>query len=476
MLLAGGAALGPLTAGAAASNLLYYGGPVAHSANVVLVQWGAHVRSSYAASTTGDPGFFRYLAAHDGSTSDIGGVLAQYMDTTGHNSQNSFRFAGAFQIAPTVAPTPPASVTDYEIQSELDKDIYSGSLPTPPGDGLSTVYVVLFPPGDNVCFDGGGGCAYDATDGFCAYHGSFQLTGSTHVLYAAMVDDGPGTANYGYCGPSDTDLQNQTSVVSHELSESINDPLVAESAGLSQPLGWYDPTYDGEIADKCDAAPLATNGSWSVEPLWSNADGRCAASESAYSAPTASFVAPSTGAVNQPVAVDASGSSDPSQDHTSAFEQGVGRTFSIASGITRYSWNWGDGTAATASALAAATHTYTASGTYAVSLTVTDALGFTSTTTHQVAVTTTGAPESDRPDRRGDRGQRPGGHPERDREPGGPGPVLPLRLRHQSGLAQPIDPADHRTRRDERRPRQRHPLRAGALRDLLLPTRAHGGR
>src|SRR5579884_1670577 len=216
-----------MTAAASASNLLYYGGPVVPSANVVLVQWGPDVSSTYTNSSTGDPGFFKYLASQNGSTSDIGAVLAQYMDTTGHNSQNAFSFGGSFVVAPAVGATPPANVQDSDIQSELAKDIGSGALPAPADGGLATVYVVLFPPNDDVCFDGGGGCAYDATGGFCAYHGSFALNGSTQVLYAAIPDDGPGTPNYGYCG-GDSDIQNQTSVVSHELAESINDPLVGE--------------------------------------------------------------------------------------------------------------------------------------------------------------------------------------------------------------------------------------------------------
>lgn len=387
VLLAGACALGPMATGASASNLLYYGGPVVHLANIVLVQWGSQVRSTYSNSTTGDPGFFRYLASQNGSTSDIGGVLAQYMDTSGENSSNAFSYAGAVQINPPVGAAPPASVADSAVQAALAANITSGALPAPAANGLSTVYVVLFPPNDNVCFDNGGGCAYDATGGFCAYHGSFTLTGSTHVLYAAMADNGPGTPNSGYCGASATDLQNQTAVVSHELAETINDPLVSESPGYAPPLGWYDPTFQGEIADKCDAAPSATNGPWTVERLWSNLDGNCAAAESSYSAPTARFLAPGSAPTGQQIGFNASASTDPANNRASALEQGVNSTFSISSGIAAYRWNWGDGTPATSAGTPTATHAFATAGTYQVSLTVTDHLGFTSTTTQQVSVT-----------------------------------------------------------------------------------------
>ena len=83
---------GAQSALAANNTLHYYGGPVAHSMNVVLVEWGSSVRSTYTDSNTGDPAFFSYLASQSGSTMDIGGVLAQYMDTTGKNSQNAYSY------------------------------------------------------------------------------------------------------------------------------------------------------------------------------------------------------------------------------------------------------------------------------------------------------------------------------------------------------------------------------------------------
>lgn len=368
---------------ATASKLLYYGGPVVHSANVVLVKWGPRVRTSYTNATTGDPAFFRYLAGQSGSTSDMGGVLAQYMDSTGHNSQNRLSFTGTAQISPTVGTS--SGVQDSNVQTELAHGIGSGALPAPAGNGSSTIYVVLFPPGEDVCMDGS--CAYDSGGGFCAYHGSFALQGSsTQILYAAMPDNGPGTPNYGYCGPSSSDLANQTSVVSHEVAETINDPLVAEAGPLAAPLGWYDPTLNGEIADKCDNLPLASNGPWKVEPLWSNRDGRCESGEPSYSAPTASFLAASSVSPGAPLSFDASTSSDPTSNRASALEQNLGSTYSISSGIVSYQWNWGDGSATSTSSTPASTHSFASAGTYQVSLTVTDALGFTSTVTHAVTV------------------------------------------------------------------------------------------
>jgi PKD repeat protein len=80
--------------------------------------------------------------------------------------------------------------------------------------------------------------------------------------------------------------------------------------------------------------------------------------------PAASFTASTSGLT---VAVNGSGSTDP--DGT----------------IAQYAWNFGDGSTGTG---ATTSHTYTSAGTYTVSLTVTDNLGATNTTTQQVTVAT----------------------------------------------------------------------------------------
>jgi hypothetical protein len=381
--------LGLLVAAPAASavSLRYFGGPVAHSMNVRLVEWGPGVRSAYTDPNTGDPAFFSYLAGQSGTTTDIGGVLAQYMDTARANSQNRLSYGGLDTITPPATGgvsgcSLPTCVDDSVIQSALHDSINAHALPAPPGNGLQTIYVVLFPPGTDVCQ--GGGCAYDATGGFCAYHGDVPLTSSTHALYAAMVDNGPGSPNAGACGASATDINNQTDVVSHEVAETINDPLVAESTRNGPPLAWYDSRL-GEIADICVGAnEQASNGTWTVQKIWSNRDGQCVAGESVYSAPTASFLADTSAATGQPVSFDASASTDPAGNSASMTYSRT--SYSIASGLAGYRWDWGDGNTSTPSSSATATHAYASAGNYQVSLTVTDNLGFTSTVTHQIAV------------------------------------------------------------------------------------------
>lgn len=367
------ALLGGAQTAAASSNLDYNGGPVAHSISGVIVDWGPNINSLYTNETTGDPGFVKYLAGASGSTGGIGGVLAQYMDNTGHNAVNAASYGQQYQITPSVSST---TITDAQIQSELASQIQAGHLPRPAGNGLQTIYLVLFPSADTECIDSqtcSANAPDPATQAFCAYHGNTNLPDSTNVLYAVLPDNTSGPMST-ECGNASTLLGDQTSYLSHEWSETITDPLGT---------AWWD-SSGNEVGDKCNQF-MGVQGSWTVQFEWSNLDSNCASGESAYNAPTASFLAPSTALASQPVSFNASSSSDPSANTASI----TNTSYAISSGISSYQWTWGDGTSTT-STTPAATHTYAGVGTYQASLAVTDKLGFTSTVTHQVAITTGG--------------------------------------------------------------------------------------
>ena len=83
--------------------------------------------------------------------------------------------------------------------------------------------------------------------GFCAYHETFTAPNGVVATYQVMPDL-TGTTG---CGNS-TDLGNTTSVLSHELSETITDAEVGFATVNGPPLAWYDPT-NGEIGDICNA-------------------------------------------------------------------------------------------------------------------------------------------------------------------------------------------------------------------------------
>jgi PKD domain len=360
----------------------YYGGPIVHTSTGVVVDWGSGVNPIFTGPTTGDPGLINYFASSSGSTGDVGGVLAQYMDTNG-NAAPDVTYGGQFAITPNDTST---TIDDSGIQTELVSQIENGALPQPSGrDGLGTVYLVLFPPGDTECLDNEGTMCSGSS--FCAYHGNARLPGGTAVLYAVLPDNSTGLMNQN-CGPASTPLANQTSFLSHEWSEAITDPLVGEATSADgPPLAWYDdvcPTLSstcGEIGDKCNQLQ-GLNGSWTVQLEWSNLDSRCEGSEPSYSAPTANFTANSTTYAGQPLGFDGASSSDPSSDQTSMAYSST--PYSINSGIASYEWNWGDATGSETGETAS--HPFADPGLYQVSMTVTDNLGFTSTVTHPVLV------------------------------------------------------------------------------------------
>ena len=97
-----------------------------------------------------------------------------------------------------------------------------------------------------------GSCSFST---YCAYHGTFA-SGSATVLYAAMPYAGTDLAGCGIQSgsgtPNGADTDAEISVASHELMETVTDPLLN---------AWYDPT-GAEIGDKCayTYGPTSSNG------------------------------------------------------------------------------------------------------------------------------------------------------------------------------------------------------------------------
>ena len=98
--------------------------------------------------------------------------------------------------------------------------------------------------------------------------------------------------------------------------------------------------------------------------------------------PTPSFTTPDNDYVDQPTSFDASGSYD------------------LSGPITTYEWRYGDGSATETTSGATATHVYLKTGTYQVSLTVSDESGSknASTQTRQVRIETEPPPPPSSPE------------------------------------------------------------------------------
>ena len=160
-----------------------------------------------------------------------------------------------------------------------------------------------------------------------------------------------------------------TLATSKDIDQDFSCPSVPQPPGSPTPTScrWGD--YAGASTD-----PSVDHAVWGSNQWNGTADGAHDAQWATQNfalivnaVPTAAFSAsPNPASTGQPVNFDASGSSDPG-----------------GGGITSYAWDFGDGSSG---AGVTTSHAYGAAGTYTVQLTVTNAEGFSASTTHSVTV------------------------------------------------------------------------------------------
>ena len=244
----------------AAPQLQYFGGPLLGNVQIQLVYWNKDVMFQdklpgfYSAIT--QSAYFDWLTEYNSPTTTIG----------------RGSYAGSYTDSVAIPKT--AQIEDADIQTELSSLIAKKAVPQP---GANTLYMVYFPPGLNIDQGGQGSCQV-----FCAYHNTF-LNNGTQVQYGVIPDQGGNCT--GGCGGDPDQFNNETSVSSHEMIESVTDPAVGlmTSNTPGAPMGWYDST-NGEIGDICNAVQ-AKVGAYTVQREWSNARGLCVATAQDAGAP-----------------------------------------------------------------------------------------------------------------------------------------------------------------------------------------------
>jgi hypothetical protein len=143
---------------------------------------------------------------------------------------------------------PGGTVQHSAIQKLLQQDIDVGTLPA---TNRNTLYFVFLPEGVQVVQGGSASC-----QSFCGYHDSF----GSNVYYAVMPY--PGCSG---CTGGLAVFDALTSTTSHELCESITDPIPGQ--------GWYDDN-NGEIGDIC-AWKTRKLDKYTIQLEWSNKAGSC---------------------------------------------------------------------------------------------------------------------------------------------------------------------------------------------------------
>lgn len=368
-------------------NLDYGGGPVMPSNTNYAVYWQPSTGPAYPSDY--QPGLNRYFEdlAHDsGGAQNVDSVATQYNDTAGELSSYESHFGGALidtKAYPANGCTRAAiCLTDAQIQAELKSFVTANGLP----HDLTHEYFLITPPGVESCFEKAGNIcsANSQAPYYCAYHGSFRVTGGPIVYandpYVTEVlgcDDG----NHPNGSTSDGALQGG---LSHEHVESITDPEPNNA--------WTDwgSLEGGEIGDKCGGTNGATLGNaengasynqvvnghfyWYQEE-WSNQTHQCL-QRFTFSGeqPTATFAGAAAG--GNAMSFDATGSTAPG-------------------GVAKYSWQFNDGpgpTKTTETAKATVSHTFPAGGSYLVALTVFAADGTSIGTSRKVIAGTPPVP------------------------------------------------------------------------------------
>jgi hypothetical protein len=250
---------GPVRA-AAASNLLYYGGPVIPHAKIYAVFWGGNVDANTRQNigpffgNIVDSGYMDWLSEYDTNGKAVDG-----RDGT-HQHIGRGSYGGAFTIAPARTSN---DLSDADVQAELEAQIAAGHLP--PSDENS-LYMTFFPAGVNISIEGQKSCS-----SFCAYHEGFKSKSGAPVYYGVM----PVCGGFG-CGFGDA-FQNLCVAASHEAIEAVTDPFPTPGSNPAFPQAWN--TSDGqEIADLCQSSNGSVTGhglTSTVSGLWDNASSSC---------------------------------------------------------------------------------------------------------------------------------------------------------------------------------------------------------
>lgn len=367
-------------------DLSYHGGLVMRTNRTYALFWqssAAPPSQQFSATYVGLINrFLADVAADSFKRSNRYSANNQYYDRSGHITYNSTYggLLGDTQPYPTQTcadPTRPLNpcLTDSQVQAELTRFLNANpSLPR----GLGTVYIILTPPGVSSCDNSLGACSFNT---FCAYHSNTSDALYTNQPYPDTGGCDPSGQHPSFDGSDATakDADMQMSLVSHEHSEAITDPL--GNAWFEDAPGTSEDGY--ENADKCQTsfgAPLGStypsqpdrqfnqqiNGhTYWLQEEWSNLDGGCV-QRSANRSPTAAFSSsPNPGSTGQAVSFNGTQSSDVDGD------------------IAAFNWDFGDGTTG---AGATPTHSYSNAGSYTVHLTVADGESATGTATALVTV------------------------------------------------------------------------------------------
>ena len=275
------------------SNVEYHGGPVMTTAVIYTIFWipsnlqnGAPTSMSKAYMNLQN----RFFADYPGHGIDNNNTqYYQVVNGVTTYAHNRGTFAGKNGTFTDTSPypasgctdsvTPGNCITDAQVQAEIQNVIASQGWPS---GGLTNVYMLFTSNGEGSCFDSTStACAFTE---FCSYH-SYAGTETSPIIYANLP-----YGDTSICQDSNTPSPNNnpdadTSIAnaSHELTESITDPLsnawwgsggneIADDCYDGIASNDYSPnTWDGGLANQ------QWNGHYyEIQGMWNNHTSQCA--------------------------------------------------------------------------------------------------------------------------------------------------------------------------------------------------------
>ena len=325
------------------NNLDYSGGPVMPSNTNYTIYWSPGGLGDYPAGYADGVDQFFVDLAHDSTLPQTSGgagrqnvesVATQYNDAAGNVAAYDSHFGG--RIVDT-APYPASGcagaatcLTDAQTKDEIARVVQANNLPA----DLTHQYFLITPSGVESCFDNAGSvCSAGSTLNpyYCAYHGN---VGTENPIIFSVDNFVAGIQ-----GCDDADPAHHPNGVSDSLLQ----------GGLTHEF----------------PAP----GTYTVALTVMRSDGMSrgtAHDVTLATAPTAAFTAPGEATAGTDVTFDAAGST------------------SVNGDIATYRWVWGDGTPDGSGATP--THQFASAGTFQVTLTITDGIGLTNSTTRSITV------------------------------------------------------------------------------------------
>jgi len=239
-----------------AATMLYFGGPVIAQVKVAVVLWGTTVAKT---TTSRIAPFFSAI-----SNSTFVDQLGQYstVGITGVNGDpgtNQTIVRGTLEGQYVIRPRDTATtLTDRDVQRELQRQITAGRLPKA---DLNTLYMIYFPSNITITLGKSQSCV-----AFGAYHEAVSSTVTpSNIFYGVMPDCGGGFSSI-------------TVASSHEFAEAITDAIPTPGSHPAYPQAWN--TSDGyEIADLCEGhyTTLTAAGEvYSIQEVFTNSTNACA--------------------------------------------------------------------------------------------------------------------------------------------------------------------------------------------------------